>query len=64
MNVNKDEYVMIPTKWLSDYDLFPKRLLHGEVVLCTKNPNRYAEEVYKIVPVINTKDKPPKEDAE
>ncbi len=60
--MRKNTYVRIPVEWLSDYDLFPKRLLSGEVVLCTKNPYRYAETIYKIVPVVDEKNELPKEE--
>lgn len=49
--MRKNAFVMIPTDWLSDYEMFPKRLLHGGVVLCTKNPYRFGDTIYKIVPV-------------
>lgn len=60
--MRKNVYVRIPANWLSDdYDLFPMRIRNGEVVLCTKNPYRYSEEVFKIVPVRKAKNKSPKE---
>lgn len=49
--MGKQIYVKIPTHWLSDYDLFPMRLVDGEVVLCTKNPACFGKEVYKLAAV-------------
>lgn len=57
--MRKNVYVRIPANWLSeDYDLFPMLLRDDTVVLCTKNPYRFHEPIFKIVPMSGSKKKP------